>query len=110
MYNPIRICKAKRKITLNWCKTYIVFGWDENREDGKQREENTVENSVFHEGKWGGGKTREKVFSSRPTIFILLNREEKAGEKSALTTLLHKCPLSLSYHNYKHNNLSLKQL
>ena len=74
-----------------------MFGWGENREDGKQREENRVENSVFHclakEGKWGGSKTREKVFFLRPTIFILSNREEKAGEKSALTVLLHKYPV-----------------
>ena len=74
-----------------------MFGWGENREDGKQREENMVENSVFHclakEGKWGGSKTREKVFSLRPTIFILSNREEKAGEKSVLTVLLHKYPV-----------------
>ena len=27
---------------------YTVFGWGENREDRKQREENRVENSVFH--------------------------------------------------------------
>ena len=30
-------------------QTYTVFGWGDNREDGKQREENRVENStVFH--------------------------------------------------------------
>ena len=70
-----------------------VFGWGEFREDGKHREENRVENSVFHclakEEKWGGRKTQEKVFSPGPIIFILSNREEKAGEKSALTALLH---------------------
>ena len=53
-----------------------------------------MENSVFHclakEGKWGGRKTQEKVFSPRSTIFILPNREEKVGEKSALIALLHK--------------------
>ena len=74
-----------------------MFGWGENREDGKQRKENRVENSIFHclakEGKQGGRKTQEKVFSSGPTIFILPNREENVGEKSALTALLHKCPL-----------------
>ena len=67
-----------------------VFGWSENMEDGKHR----VKNSVFHclakEGKWGGWKTREKVFFPGPTIFILPNQEENAGEKSAFTTLLHK--------------------
>ena len=56
-----------------------------------------MEDSVFHclakEGKWRRRKTREKVVSPRPTIFILLNREEKVGEKSALTTLLHKYPV-----------------
>ena len=71
-----------------------MFGWGENRENGKQKEENRVENSVFQclakEGKWGGRKTREKVFSPRSTIFILPNREEKVGEKSARTALLHK--------------------
>ena len=50
----------------------IMFGWGENMEDGKQREENRVENSVFHclakEGKCGGRKTREKVFSPWPTF------------------------------------------
>ena len=45
------------------------------------------------EGKWGGRKTREKVFSPGPTIFILPNQEEKAGEKSALIALLHKYPV-----------------
>ena len=70
-----------------------MFGWGENRKDGKQREENRVENSVFHclakEEKLGGRKTQEKVFSPGTIIFILSNREEKAGEKSALTALLH---------------------
>ena len=27
---------------------YTIFGWGDNREDGKQREENRVENSVFY--------------------------------------------------------------
>ena len=66
-------------------KTYIVFGWGEFRGDGKHREENRVENSDFHclakEGKWGGRKTWEKIFSPGPTKFILPNWEEKAGEK-----------------------------
>ena len=91
-----------------------VFGWGENREDGKQREENRVENTVFHylakEGKCWGWKTPEKIFSSGPTIFILPNREENCGEKSALTTLLQKCPHSYKHKDYKHNNLSLKHL
>ena len=56
-----------------------------------------MENSVFHclakEGKWGGRKTREKFFSPGPTIFILPNWEEKVGEKSALTVVLHKYPV-----------------
>ena len=78
-----------------------------------------VENNVFHylakEGKWRGRKTRDKFFSPEPTIFILPNMEEKVGEKSALIALLHKCPLSLSSHSYKHNgykhnDLSLKHL
>ena len=68
-----------------------VFGWGENKKDGKYRVENI---SVFHclakEEKWGGRKTQEKVFSPEPTIFILPNREENAEEKSAFTTLLHK--------------------
>ena len=62
-----------------------VFGWSENREDGKHREENRVEYSVFHclaiEGKWEGRKTREKIFSPGPTIFILPNREENLERK-----------------------------
>ena len=65
--------------------TKAVFGWGENREDGKQREENRVENTVFHclvgEGKWGRQKTREKVFSLGPTFFILPNQEEKPERK-----------------------------
>ena len=36
------------------------------------------------EGKLG------RKFSPKPTIFILPNREEKVGEKSARTALLHK--------------------
>ena len=44
-----------------------MFGWGENRENGKQKEENRVENSIFQclakEGKWGGRKTRAKVLS-----------------------------------------------
>ena len=91
-----------------------VFGWGENREDEKQREENRVENIVFHclakEGKCWGWKTREKFFSPGPTIFILPNQEENRGEKSALTTLLQKCPHSYKHNGYKHNNLSLKHL
>ena len=31
-----------------------------------------------------------RKFSPKPTIFILPNREEKVGEKSARTALLHK--------------------
>ena len=62
-----------------------VFGWSENREDGKYREENRVENSIFHclakERKWRGRKTREKVFSPGPTIFFLPNREENLERK-----------------------------
>ena len=42
------------------------------------------------EGKWRGRKTHEKIFSPRPTKFILSNRDENAGEKSALTALLQK--------------------
>ena len=76
---------------------YTVFGWSENKEDGKQKKENKVENNVFHclvkEGKWRGRKTQEKVFSPRPTIFFLPNWEEKAGDKSAFTALLHKYPV-----------------
>ena len=33
------------------------------------------------ERKWGGRKTREKVFSPGPTIFILPNREENLERK-----------------------------
>ena len=29
-------------------ETNTVLGWGDNREDGKQRKENMVENSVFH--------------------------------------------------------------
>ena len=54
-----------------------VFGWGEFRGDGKHREENRVENSVFHylakEGKWEGRKTQEKIFSLGLTKFILPN-------------------------------------
>ena len=39
------------------------------------------------EGKLG------RKFSPKPTIFILPNREEKVGEKSARTTLFHKYPV-----------------
>ena len=62
-----------------------MFGWGENREEGKHREENRIENSVFHclakEGKWGGRKTQEKIFSPGPTIFILPNWEENLERK-----------------------------
>ena len=57
-----------------------------------------MENSVFHclakEGKWGGRKTREKIFSPGPTKFILPNQEENTQEKSALIALLQKYPVS----------------
>jgi len=47
--------------------------------------ENRVENAIFlclvGEGKWEGQKTREKVFSPRPTFFILPNQEEKLERK-----------------------------
>ena len=78
--------KARRwKMRFFYIPTNTVFGWSENREDGKHREENRVENSVFYclakERKWGGRKTREKVFSPGPTIFILPNREENLERK-----------------------------
>ena len=67
-----------------------MFGWGENREDGKHRKENRIENSVFHclakEGKWGGKKIREKIISPEPTIFILPNREENLREKCCGST------------------------
>ena len=44
-----------------------------------------MENTIFYclvgEGKWGRQKTREKVFSPRPTFFILSNHEEKPERK-----------------------------
>ena len=62
-----------------------VFGWGEFKGAGKHREENRMENSIFHclekEEKWGGRKTRKKIFSPGPTKFILPNWEEKVGEK-----------------------------
>ena len=70
-----------------------MFGWRNNREDGKQREENRMKNSVFHCLACWGWKTREKIFSLGPTICILPNREKNCGEKIALTVELHKCPL-----------------
>ena len=77
--------KKKTILPRSIYNSYTVFGWSENREDGKHREENRVENSVFHclakERKWGARKTREKVFSPGPTIFILPNREENLERK-----------------------------
>ena len=35
---------------------------------------------------------------------------KKCGEKSVVKALLHKYPVSLSSHSYKHNKLSLKHL
>ena len=63
----------------------VVLGWGENRKDGKQREENRMKNVVFHclvgEGKWGRQKTWERVFSPKPTFFILPNQEENVERK-----------------------------
>ena len=79
-------------------KTDTMFGWRDDREDGKQWVENGVENSVFHclgsKGKQRGWKIREKIFLPDPPIFFLPNREENRGEKAALNVKLHKCPLS----------------
>ena len=76
-----------------------MFGWGENREDGKHREENRVENSVFHclakEGKWGGRKTREKILS-RAHNFHPPKSGGKSGEKSVVKALLHKYPFPTS--------------
>lgn len=62
-----------------------------------------MENDVFHclvgEGKWGGRKTLEKVFSPKPTFLILHNWEEKTGEKTERATLFHKCPLFPNDHS-----------
>lgn len=61
--------------------THTVFGWSENREGGKHRVENSVFHCLANERKSGGRKTREKVFSPGPTIFILPNREENLERK-----------------------------
>ena len=58
----------------------------------------------------GRKETREKVFSPGPTIFILPNQEEKAGEKSALTALLHKCPLFPNCQQRRRRQFSNHQL
>ena len=57
---------------IGW-KTVFFTVWQkkENAEDGKP----------------------ERKFSPGSTIYILPNREENCGEKSALTVELHKCPL-----------------
>ena len=72
-------------LSLSSILLQAVFSWGENRENGKQREENRVENTVFHclvgEGKLGRQKTWKKVFSPGPTFFILSNREEKLERK-----------------------------
>jgi len=56
-----------------------------------------------------------EIFLSRAHIFYPPKLGGKAREKSAVTALLHKYPVSLSSHSYKHNgykhnNLSLKHL
>ena len=62
-----------------------VFGWGENRNDGKQGEENKVKNVVLHclvdERKQERQKTGEKVFSLEPTFLILPNPEENVERK-----------------------------
>ena len=72
-----------------------VFGWSENREDGKHR----VENSIFHclakERKWRGRKIREKVLSWAHN-FHPPKSGGKSGEESAVKALLPKCPLPTS--------------
>ena len=51
-------------LSLSFILLQAVFSRGENREDGKQREENRVENTVFHclvgEGKLGRQKTWKK--------------------------------------------------
>ena len=113
-----------------------MFGWGEFRNDGKHREENRVENSVFHclanERKQRGRKTREKIFSPGPTNFFLPNWEEKPEEKmlsrhfyhNALwnqvtkklesTTVKHKIDGALnqntnSNHKFKTNQIRTKK-
>ena len=63
------------------------------------------------------GKTENpgESFLSWAYIFYLPKLGGKAGEKSAVIALLHKYPVSLSFHSYKHNdykhdNISLKHL
>ena len=72
-------------LSLSSILLQVVFSLGENREDGKQREENRVKNTVFHclvgEGKLGRQKTQKKFFSPRPIFFILPNREEKLERK-----------------------------
>ena len=39
---------SKIILFISFSHSKVVFGWGENREDGKWREENRVENIVFH--------------------------------------------------------------
>ena len=88
------------KVTIRMCLVGVKTG--------------RMENVVFHY-LVGGRKIWEKEnigenFPSWAHFFYPPKSVGKCGEKSAVKALLHKFPVSLSSHGYKHNNLSLKHL
>ena len=63
-----------------------MFGYGENREDGKQAEENKVENDIFPclvQERRREIENEEENFPSRPTFFYPSNLKGKWGGKSA---------------------------
>ena len=62
-----------------------MFGYGENREDGKQGEENKVKNDIFHylvQERRREIENGEENFPSRPTFFYPPNLGDKWGGKS----------------------------
>ena len=62
---------------------YLIGG--ENKENGKHKEENKVENSIFYylakEKKMGSKENPGKTFLSGPIIFVLPTRKVKIEDK-----------------------------
>ena len=74
-------------------KVQGMFGWGENREDGKQKEENKVENGIFYclveERKQERQKIGRKIFPPGPHFFILPIWEEKVLKDALYTSNLN---------------------
>ena len=80
-----------------------MFGWDENREDGKYGEENIMENGIFHylvqERKQEIQKIGRKIIPPSPHFFIFPILEEN-GEEKVLNDIIYPHFIHLTYSSH----------